>query len=207
MTHPDDATLQTWHDGALAEGDARALTQHVAACAVCEAKLASLRALHDGLGRWADDAPFGDLDLSAAVLARIEATPPKPAEAPKPAPVVSLDAARARRGGGRMLVFPAIAAAAAFFIFVYLRPPASDVRQPDAPRPPVTTPGPGPAQNLLAQLVEVGGGVGGADVTRVDVQGAQSYSVLQIPGVSPGVTTAVVWIQDSPEEPSSPGSH
>ena len=43
---------------------------------------------------------------------------------------------------------------------------------------------------------------------RVDVQGAQSYSVLQIPGVSPGVTTAVVWIQDSPgESSSSSGSH
>ncbi|MEZ4392073.1 MAG: hypothetical protein R3A48_13325 [Polyangiales bacterium] len=40
---------------------------------------------------------------------------------------------------------------------------------------------------------------GGAKVTRVDIPGAQSFTVMQLPGVRPDSVTAVVWIQDRDE--------
>jgi hypothetical protein len=40
-------------------------------------------------------------------------------------------------------------------------------------------------------------------VTRVDVQGAKSYAVLVIPGMRASSTSAVVWIQDEPEDPGA----
>lgn len=189
MTHPDDATLQTWHDRELPPGEAVAIDEHLARCAVCGSRVEGLRALGQGFARWADDAP-ADFDLTAAILAKVNAPAP-------PSKVVSLDAARARRSPGRAMFYPAFAAAAALVLFLVWHNPAS-LRLPTVPPPP----GSG---EPATRPVEVGGGPGGAEVTRVDVQGAQSYSVLQIQGVS-GAMTAVVWIQDAPEESPTPST-
>ena len=73
--------------------------------------------------------------------------------------------------------------------------------------PTVIAAGPEGQPAPLTRPVEVGtsGGPGGAEVTRVDVQGARSYAVMEIAGMSPGTTTAVVWIQDPEEGSASPG--
>lgn len=195
MTHPDDATLQTWHDRELPPGDAAAIDEHLARCAVCGPRVEGLRALGRGFARWADDAP-ADFDLTAAVLAKIAVDDVPAAPAPV-AKVVPLDAARARRSPGRAMFYPAFAAAAALVLFLVWHNPGA-LRIATAPPPP------GSAEPST-RPVEVGGGPGGAEVTRVDVQGAQSYSVLQIQGVS-GAMTAVVWIQDPPEESPTPST-
>jgi hypothetical protein len=190
MTHPDDATLQTWHDRELPPAEAVSIDAHLARCAACESRAAGLRALGDGLARWADDAPV-QFDLTASILGAIAPQERAPTP-PAPAKVLPLDAARARRSPGRAMLYPAFAAAAALVFFLVWHNPAR-LQIPIAPPPQGTT-------NVSARPVEVGGGQGGAEVTRVDVQGAQSYSVLQIQGVNPGAMTAVVWIQDAPEE-------
>jgi len=197
MTHPDDATLQTWHDRELPPGEAVVVDEHLARCAVCESRVEGLRALGRGFARWADDAP-ADFDLTAAILAKVNADDRANDAAPAtPAKVIPLDAARARRSAGRAMFYPAFAAAAALVLFLVWHNPSA-IRLPTAPSPPGTA-------EPSTRPVEVGGGPGGAEVTRVDVQGAQSYSVLQIQGVS-GAMTAVVWIQDLPEESPTPST-
>lgn len=195
MTHPDDATLQTWHDRELPPGEAVAIDEHLARCAVCGSRVEGLRALGQGFSRWADDAP-ADFDLTAAILAKVNADGRAHDAPAPPSKVVSLDAARARRSPGRAMFYPAFAAAAALVLFLVWHNPGS-VRLPTVRPPGIDEPSTRP--------VEVGGGPGGAEVTRVDVQGAQSYSVLQIQGVS-GAMTAVVWIQDAPEESPTPST-
>lgn len=196
MTHPDDATLQTWFDRELPAADSAAVDEHLARCAVCGARADGLRAIGDAFGTWADAAPF-EADLSASILAKVNhdarANDDAPS-APTPAKVVPLEAARARRSAGRAMLYPAFAAAAALVFFLVWRNPGNV----NLDRVPVPDP--------AAQTVQVGGGAGGAEVTHVDVQGAQSYSVLQIQGVSPGAMTAVVWIQDPPEESTPPST-
>jgi anti-sigma factor RsiW len=192
MTHPDDATLQNWFDRELPPPDASAVDEHLAGCSACTARVDGLARLGDALGAWAEAAPL-DFDVTAAVLARVGAEGNGMDVSP-PATVTPLGAARARRSPGRAMLYPAFAAAAAMVLFLVWRSPNdTDFRKLPAPAP-----------DPAAQTVPVGGGAGGAEVTSVDVQGAQSFSVLEIPGVSPGATTAVVWIQDSPEESPTP---
>lgn len=199
MTHPDDATLQTWHDRALPAADDVAVDEHLARCADCSSRAEGLRALGDAFGAWADDAPV-DFDVTASVLAKVsaearanDASSAAAPASPGPVKVVPLDAARARRSPGRAVLYPAFAAVAALvFFLVWHNPSGVQFHKVPAPAP--------------DPVVQVGGGPGGAEVTQVDVQGAQSYSVLQIQGVSPGAMTAVVWIQDPPEESTTPST-
>ncbi len=195
MSHPDDTTLQRLFDGDLPAADRVATERHVASCARCEGSLRALDSLSSAVGRY-DDA-LGDLSggdaFADAVFARLDA----PAEK-----VVPISRAAERRSFPvRRVAFPAIAVAAAAILALRFAPPVSD-----GPTPPdsvnVTPPqnpvpqGPGEPAPTVATNTEV---------TRVDVQGAQSYAVLELPGLAPGATTAVVWIQDPDDgTPSSP---
>lgn len=210
MNHPEEPTLQRLYDGDLPEADRLGVERHVATCARCEGVMRALDSLHLGFVRW--DADLGDdPDIFAdAVFAKLEAVETKPEvklEAPV-AKVIPLARPSVERGSFpvRRVAFPAIAVAAAALIALRFGAPVTGpehrretiVAQPSPQTPPGANP------------VEVGSGAapGGAEVTRVDVQGAQSYAVLEIPGVSPGVTTAVVWIQDLADEaPSSSAPH
>ncbi len=193
MTHPDDTTLQTWFDGALPEADRAAVERHVASCARCEGSVRALRALRANFGLWAEAAPGARDDLTDAIFAKLDA----PADNVVPL-AAAREAARERRSFSvRRVAFPALAVAAAAIIALrFGRPVDHPPRSPVGPVAQVTHP---------ARPGEPGAEEpGGAEVTRVDVQGAQSYAVLEIPGVAPGATTAVVWIQDLDE--SSPAT-
>jgi hypothetical protein len=89
----------------------------------------------------------------------------------------------------RRWFYPALAAAAAGVI---------------ALRVAVPTGARGPLATLQTPVLVGGEGSGGAKVTRVDVPGAQSFTVMQLPGVRPDTVTAVVWIQDRDESGGSP---
>lgn len=196
MTHPDDATLQTWYDGALVDGDSLRVESHLAACALCASKVTALRAFTATASAWADAAPeLGD--LGDAILARLDAP------APAPAKVIPLGEARTapvkRAFPLRRVLWPALAAAAAIAFALGTRaPPAhrptADVaaqREPAAPD----------ADPLTAPVVAgTGDGPGGAEVVRVNVQGAQSYALLAVQGMNPESTTAVLWIQDGADD-------
>lgn len=203
MTHPDDATLQTWFDGELPDADRVALDRHLAACARCAGAANALRALHATVDHWVDAQPVVSDDFADAVFAKLDLDAQKvPA-----ATVIPLNAARGaaprRASPMRRVAFPAIAVAAAAFLALRFSPTVPD---PTRPPPHTVAHVAGPAEADPAQPIEVGAGdgPGGAEVTRVDVQGAKSYAVLQIPGVAPGALTAVVWIQDPVDSEASP---
>ncbi|MBI5517647.1 MAG: zf-HC2 domain-containing protein [Deltaproteobacteria bacterium] len=194
MTHPDDSTLQQWVDQALEPAEARDVAAHAATCARCARRGDAVRALGRATRRWADEAPATDLDLLGAILAATTG-PNATAVVPPPEPVPT-----ARRSTPlRRFLYPALAAAAAA-LFALRTPPQDN--HPNT-RPPVVTPAHTPPQNPTTP-VEPLEGPGGAEVTRVDVQGAKSYAVLVIPGMRESSTSAVVWIQDEPEDPTSP---
>lgn len=212
MNHPEEPTLQRIHDGDLPEAERPGVEAHVATCARCLGVLRALDSLHANFVRW--DADQGD-DPDAftdAVFAKLEAptvTPAVTLEAPA-AKVIPLARPSVERGSFpvRRVAFPAIAVAAAALIALRFAPPVTGPERGHDPT--VALPAPPPQAPPGTNPVEVGSGAapGGAEVTRVDVQGAQSYAVLEIPGVSPGVTTAVVWIQDLADDaPSSSAPH
>lgn len=140
-----------------------------------------------------------------AVAARVEA-----------AKVTTLPARSATVSRGRRLLWPALAVAAALLLAVGARTVPGEGPALEAPvahtrpAPPVVaalpapvvvppTPPVGPADDEPVVVGSAAGAEGGADVTHMDVVGAQSYAVLQIPGVAPGTLTAVVWIDDKPD--------
>lgn len=176
MNHPDDLTLQAWHDGELDEARREELSAHLATCAVCEGKTRALQGLSRAAQTWEDSVPALPDDFADLLVAGIEKErPPAPVVAPpqrEPARVIPL----------RRWFYPALVAAAAGIIAV-------GVAIPRRPRGISAPEGP----------VAVGDGVGGAKVTRVDVPGAQSFTVMQLQGVRPDSLTAVVWIQDRDE--------
>ena len=51
MQHPDEGTIHAWLDGALPAEQARALEEHLAACASCEANAAEARGMVAGASR------------------------------------------------------------------------------------------------------------------------------------------------------------
>lgn len=185
MNHPDDLTLQAWHDDALDDATRDALRPHLDACDVCAAKLRGLEALSRATDAWTSAVPALPDDFAELLAARIERErPPAPVATPAqrpPAKVVPM----------RRWFYPALAAAAAGILAVRVAIPKR-------------TPG-GSIPSLVSQLpVAVGDGVGGAKVTRVDVPGAQSFTVMQLQGVRPESVTAVVWIQERDEAGGSP---
>ncbi len=202
MTHPDDATLQTWFDGELPDAERAVLDLHLTSCARCAGAAIALRSLHATVNHWADAQPDVDADFADAVFAKLDLDAAKPA-----AKVIPLNAARGpaprRAFPMRRVAFPAIAVAAAAFLALRFSPTVPDPTQPPAHTVAHVA---DPAQADPTQPIEVGAGEGpgGAEVTRVDVQGAKSYAVLQIPGVAPGALTAVVWIQDPVDSEASP---
>lgn len=180
MNHPDDLTLQAWHDGELDDARREETAAHVASCAQCEGKTRALQGLSRAVSAWEDAAPALPDDFADLLLAKVEKErPAAPVAAPQrePARVIPM----------RRWFYPALAAAAAGIIAV-------GVAIPRRPR----------GTSALEGPVVVGEGVGGAKVTRVDVPGAQSFTVMQLPGVRPDSVTAVVWIQDRDESGGSP---
>jgi hypothetical protein len=209
MTHPDDATLQTWFDGELPDAERVALDLHLTSCARCVGAANALRSLRATVDHWAAAQPDADAAFADAVFAKLNVDAAKPVVTEQ-APVAAVIPLNAARGAAprrafpiRRVAFPAIAVAAAAFLALRFSPSVSDpTRPPEHPTAHVA----GPVEADPAQPIEVGAGdgPGGAEVTRVDVQGAKSYAVLQIPGVAPGALTAVVWIQDPVDGEASP---
>ena len=172
MSHPDDLTLQSWHDGEVSDDERAHLASHVETCAQCSAKVDGLRSLARATQRWADAVPELPDDFADLLVIRAESEPP--VKSAPPAPVAKVIPLR------RRWVYPALAAAAAGLIALRVSLPNR------------------PGGGLMSSTpVLVGGeGSGGATVTRVDMPGAQSFTVMQLPGVRPDTVTAVVWIQD-----------
>lgn len=192
MTHPDDATIQSWCDDALDPAEADRVAAHVAACPRCAAVAREVRAVHTAFARWEAAVPelpddFADRVLVAAERSAEVARRPVTARAP-----------------ARRVVYPLMAMAAAGVLAVFVGQMPSPTR-PEVPSVPSVAPSPSrPAHPVTPEApVTVGSsdGPGSAEVTRVDVVGARGYTVLEVPGTSPGSTTAVVWIQDAPEGP------
>jgi len=149
-------------------------------------------------------------DFAASVAARVEA-----------AKVTTLPTRTTGASRTRRWLWPALAVAAALLLMVVSRAvpgespgaPAQTAQRALPTAPPVQTPPALEVAPMVAQApatpplsldddpVPVGapGTEGGAEVTRMDVVGAHSYAVLQVPGVTPGTLTAVVWIDDKPE--------
>lgn len=195
MKHPDDATLQRLFDGDLPEADRVEAERHLATCGRCDGVMRALGALHDQFTRWDDALPAPSDAFADAVFAKLETPSAKVIPLARPA-------VERRSFSVRRVAFPAIAVAAAALLALRFAPPVTDehrgtvVARTSDPPPSVTPP------------VEVGHGndPGGAEVTRVDVRGAQSYAVLELPGISPGATTAVVWIQDLADDAPPPSA-
>lgn len=191
MTHPDEPTIQSWCDDALAPDEAARVADHVASCPRCAAVAREVRALHTAFVRWEAVVPDLPDDFADRVLAASE----------RPADVIPL-APRAK-APARRAVYPALAMAAAAVLAVVVGQKTSPTR-PDVPAIPApSVPVAPPVVVAPEKPVTVGSfeGPGSAEVTRVDVVGASGYTVLEVPGTSPGSTTAVVWIQDLPEAP------
>ncbi len=164
--------------------------------------------LEGAFAAWSEHAvPALPPGFADAVAARVEA-----------AKVTALPARSAGASRGRRLLWPALAVAAALLLALGARAvpgegPAADrpvLAHTHRPAPPVVaalpapvvlppTPPISPADDEPVAVGSASGAEGGADVTHMDVVGAQSYAVLQIPGVSPGTLTAVVWIDDKPD--------
>jgi hypothetical protein len=207
MTHPDDATLQRWHDGD-GGSEEEALRGHITACARCTSKLAGLRALHTGFARWSDAVELGQDDLADAIFRQAAANggATSSASAPAPTPV---------RSGGvvvplrRRFAWPAVAMAAAAGLALFLSRPTDRPRRPDTPSPiaqpnPPPTPPPGVDDPGVTFPEAWENTLRAAEVVRVEVQGAQSYTVMEIPGSRPGTTSAVVWIADTSDDEPPP---
>ena len=205
MTHPDDATLQRWHDGEAGTDEAT-LHAHVTACARCTSKLAGLRALHTGFSRWSDAVDLGQDDLADAIFrqaaANGAATPPTPVAPP------------VKAGGAvvpfrRRFAWPAVAMAAAAGLALFLSRPTERPHRPDVPSP-IAQPIPSPVPPSVSEdpgttFPEAWENtLRAAEVVRVEVQGAQSYTVMEIPGSRPGTTSAVVWIADTSDDEPPP---
>jgi hypothetical protein len=88
----------------------------------------------------------------------------------------------------RRWAWPALAAAAALMLVL-------------SPRvtPPTPTPKP---RAVLHEPLPAGALASGANVVSVEVDGAKSSTVLEIEGSHPESTSAVVWIQDEPDDPT-----
>lgn len=200
MKHPSDEDLQMWADGELESG-ADALEAHVAACARCAAVVASVRSLGGGLRLWSDSLELRSVSLVDAIEASVTpdigargVSAPPSAEPTKKPELRALPGGRAepssvRPVSRRAWVWPALAAAAAVLFVLGPRvsprtTTSTHIDHPIAARP-----------ETLAAPTEPG-----ADVVRIDVEGAKSYTVMQVPGTIEGSTTAVVWIQDEPED-------
>ncbi len=207
MTHPDDATLQRWHDGE-AGSDEATLRAHITACARCTSKLAGLRALHTGFSRWSDAVELGQDDLADAIFRQAAANgvATSPATAVSPTPV---------KAGGvvvpfrRRFAWPAVAMAAAAALALFVSRPTDRPQRPDTPSPiaqpnPVPTPTPGIDDPGVTFPEAWENTLRAAEVVRVEVQGAQSYTVMEIPGSRPGTTSAVVWIADTSDDEPPP---
>lgn len=197
MSHPDDTTLQRLFDGDLPAADRVATERHVSSCARCEGALRALESLSSAVSRYDDS--LGDLSggdaFADAVFAKLDAPSEK---------VVHISRAVERRSFPvRRVAFPAIAVAAAAVLALRFGTPVSETPGRIDPTgvTPITNNPTGPAANGTEPTPTV---AGNTEVTRVDVRGAQSYAVLELPGVAPGATTAVVWIQDSDDETPSP---
>lgn len=199
MTHPDDLTLQSWYDDALPDALRGEFAPHLEDCAACAQRLASLGVVSRASRQWLDAVPALPDDFTELLMARIAreadspvvSAPVEPPAAESPralAPVVPLRSL-VKAQPSRRWVYPALAAAAAGLIAVRVAIP----RQADHR-----------AQQAATQALVGGEGSGGAKVTRVDVPGAQSFTVMQLPGARPDTVTAVVWIQDHDEPGATP---
>ena len=90
--HPADA-LSAYIDGDLDDAEARAVADHLAACAECRAVAADLKRLRSDVGGWATDTALPAVDLWPGIAARLsapEATPAGTTGAPSRAPVVPI---------------------------------------------------------------------------------------------------------------------
>jgi anti-sigma factor RsiW len=190
MTHPDNEVLFQVLDGELPdEARTEAVRLHLADCPRCSAMVDSARALGDGLRVWADETSQGDFDLADAVMAGIQASE---TEAPTVKPRVGTPKAEPSHATGgkvlflRRMILPALVAVAAS-VFFYIGHRTTPVKPQVAP---------------VALAPEADPTPVGASVARVEVVGAQSYAVLEVPGLQDGATTSVVWIQDDPEDPT-----
>lgn len=186
MIHPDDLTLQSWHDDELDAAQRAEVSTHVEGCEVCAAKVEGLGMVARASQQWLDAAPALPDDFADLLMARLEREAPAPVEAAAPRPLAPVVPLRptVKAAPSRRWVYPALAAAAAGIIAVRVALPS----RPGAP-------------SMIPPVAALVGGehAGGAKVTRVDIPGAQSFTVMQLPGVRPDSVTAVVWIQDRDE--------
>ena len=181
MTHPDDATLQRWFDDELDDANQRdEIAAHLSDCDRCRRLVQGLTSLRGAVRAWADEVPPPAADLVSAVLRAAAVREPV-----RKARVIPL----------RRWAWPLVAVAAAALLAI-----GPSLQRPPRTRTAVAALDSGPAAEEVQAVM-------GADVVRVEVVGAKSYAVLQVPGMLPGATTAVVWIQDEPEDtPSEPGT-
>ncbi len=187
MTHPDNDTLLQWLDGELHdEARSAELRVHVAICNRCALAVHGANAAGRALRTWADELPV-DADITDAVLRTVDAPHATLAGSPPAALPSEALFVRTRRRSvvsiSRVLL-PALAVAATVMLVIAraerprIKPQGAPVAlEPDNPVPAV-----------------------GASVARVEVVGAQSYAVLEVPGLEAGSTTSVVWIQDDPDD-------
>src|SRR5256885_2880304 len=76
MKHLDEGTIHAWLDGALSDAEAREVSEHVASCAECAAKVAEARGLVAGASRILTS--LDDVPVIAPRRAPVTASSPKP---------------------------------------------------------------------------------------------------------------------------------